>query len=107
MERYKTLRIALWASLLLDALIVISIVLKASRVGIGGLFAWFRHLHLVATSVLNGQATYQLEPDYRFTILYTAVIVGAFTLSFVLVRSYRVRRNRAQHPGGGYHSFVP
>lgn len=107
MDRYKTLRTALWLSALLDALIVAVVVLKASRVGVEGLSAWLRHVHLVAVSATNGQATYQLQPDYRFTALYVGAVLGAFVLTFFLLRVYLRNRSGNVHAGGGHRYDAP
>lgn len=103
----KITEMLFWLSILVDAFIIAALGTKASRTGISGLSAWFRHVHLVAVSATNGEATYQLQPDYRFTILYTALILGAFVASFVLLRSYLKRRGGAQRPGSGYHYDAP
>jgi hypothetical protein len=76
----------LWLTAVLDALIVFFIGIKAFTGGLKGLDAWFRHLRLVPVSTANGIATFQIRPDYRFTVLYTTVIVGAFLLTVLLWR---------------------
>jgi len=87
-NKHRTFGAALWLSIFVDVAIAGAILTKIYRSGLGGLVAWFQEFHLVPVSATNGEATYRLVPDYRFTAFYIAAILGAFTLTFFLVRSY-------------------
>ena len=101
-SKHKTFGAVLWLSLLTDVAIVGAIVTKVYRSGIRGLVAWFQQFHLVPISATSGQATYKLEPDYRFTAFYIAVILGAFVLTLFLLRIY-LRTRRSTPPVSGHH----
>lgn len=107
MDKHKRLGTILWLSILFDVFIVAALALKASRVGINGLAAWFRHVRLVAVSATNGQAIYQLTQDYRFTALYIALILGTFALTFFVARTYLRSRKVRKTPRTSYRYDAP
>jgi hypothetical protein len=89
----KTFGAVLWLAILTDVAIIGAIVTKVYRSGISGLLAWFQQFHFVSVSATGDRATYKLEPDYRFTAFYIAVILGALVLTVLLLRIYlRTRR---------------
>jgi hypothetical protein len=107
MRTRKLTRNLLWLSILLDALILLGLGVKVARNGINGLSAWFLHVHLVPVSAINGEATFQLQPDYRFAVFYAAAILGAVALTLFLVRLYLRGRNGKQVAGASYPYDAP
>ncbi len=101
-NKHKTLGTVLWLSILADVAIVAAIATKVLRSGIRGLVTWFQQFHLVPVSATSGQATYRLEPDYRFTAFYIAVIFGAFALTLFLLRTH-LRSRQGPPPASGHH----
>ena len=96
MRVHKLVRTLLGVSVLLDALILFGLGAKIATYGVNGLFAWFRHVHFVPVSVANGEATFRLEPDYRFTAFYAITVLGTVGVTFFLLRLYLRDRNRFQ-----------
>jgi hypothetical protein len=92
MVKHKALRLAIWASLLFDATIVLSLTYKTYRYGVTGLAHWFLHVHLEPVSSSGSEAIFRLRPDYNFTAFYLSVILGAFALTAFLLRVNAKRR---------------